>query len=298
MHVPVLLREVMEIIEPTSESRILDCTFGGGGHTKAILDMANCYVCAIDRDPDAEQRAKEIKLRYKNRFDFIRGNFSNISNIFCDSEKFDAVLFDLGISSFQLDEAERGFSFSKDARLDMRMSKNGISAYEVVNSYSEEDLANIIWTYGEEKKSRKIASYIVKSRQNNPIETTLQLSAIIHSAIGFPFDRKKYSKIDTATKTFQAIRIFVNDELKELHVALNSLHQILNNNAKIAIISFHSLEDRIVKNWARLKNGIQKINKTIIKPTLEEIQNNPRSRSAILRGFLYTKNREILESRN
>ena len=294
MHVPVLLREVLEIIDPTSGKRILDCTFGGGGHTKEMLDISNCYVCSMDRDPDAEQRANEIKETYKNRFDFVQGNFSSISNIFCNKEKFDAVLFDLGISSFQLDEADRGFSFSKDARLDMRMSKSGISAYEVVNNYNEEDLADIIWTYGEEKKSRKIASYIVNARQYNPIETTLQLSAIIHNAIGFSFDRKKYSKIDTATKTFQAIRIFVNDEFKELHTSLNSLPQILKNHSRIAIISFHALEDRIVKNWARVTDGIHIIYKTVIKPTLEEIQNNPRSRSAILRGFLYTEDREIL----
>ena len=136
-HIPVLLKETLDILKPQDGERVLDCTFGGGGHSRAILDSANCYVCAIDRDPDAERRALEVKQLYGKRFDFIHTNFSQISDLFREQQKFDAVLFDFGISSFQIDDAERGFSFSKDAILDMRMSKDGISAYDVINKFSE-----------------------------------------------------------------------------------------------------------------------------------------------------------------
>ena len=290
VHIPVLLEETLGILSPKSEDRILDCTFGGGGHTKAILDSCDCYVCAIDRDPEAEERAKKVKELFKNRFDFVRGNFSEIAEIFSHCEKFNGVLFDFGVSSFQIDEANRGFSFSKDAPLDMRMSREGISAFDVVNSFSEDELGEIIWTYGDEPKSRKIASEIIKERKKGVIKTTFQLAELIHRAIGLSSKTKQFSKIDTATKTFQAIRIFVNDELREISEALETLTDILKNNARIAMISFHALEDRIVKSWAKSrKNCIFSINKQIIKPKFVEIAKNPRSRSAILRGFVYNK---------
>lgn len=289
VHTPVLLKETLEILSIKPREKVLDCTFGGGGHTVAILNsVRDCYVTAIDRDPEAQERANKVKLRYPNRFDFIQSNFSDISVLM--QKKFDAVLFDFGVSSFQLDDAERGFSFLKEALLDMRMSKRGLSAYDVVNTFSEKDLSDIIWTYGDERHSRKIASQIVKDRTAAPIKTTTRLANIIHQAIGFSVSTKKYSKVDSATKTFQAIRIFINDELREISVALENLPKILKNGARIALISFHALEDRIVKNWATSrKNCIIPINKGVIKPTLEEIWSNPRSRSAVLRGFWYNE---------
>lgn len=291
-HIPVLLNETIDILSLKKGDRILDCTFGGGGHTRAILDFCDCYVCGLDRDPDAKARAEAVMEKYGNRFDFLSGKFSDISNLLEHCDKFDAVLFDFGISSFQVDEAERGFSFSKDALLDMRMSKDGISAYDVVNSFSETDLADIIWTYGDEPKSRKIASKIANARKIAPIKTTIQLAEIIRNAVGISSINKRHSKIDPATKSFQAIRIFVNDELKEINEALSQLPQILNEGARIATISFHSLEDRIVKNWAKSRSScISSLNKTVIKANRDEIRKNPRSRSAILRGFVYTENR-------
>ncbi len=274
--------------------KILDCTFGGGGHTKALLDSCNCYVLGLDRDPQALFRSKEIKQKYKDRFDFRLLKFSELGTL---DKKFDAVLFDLGVSSFQLDEVERGFSFSKDARLDMRMSLEGISAYDVINSFSEEDLADIILNYGDEPKAKKIASAIVNQRKISKVETTFQLADLIRNVLGFQYKQKKYSKIDSATKTFQAIRIFVNDELNEINQALNKISNILNDNAKIAIISFHSLEDRIIKNWAKSQKDLfSPINKDIIKAGEDEILKNQRSRSAILRVFVYKRMSDNLES--
>ena len=290
VHIPVLMKETLDILKPQDGDRILDCTFGGGGHTRAILDASNCYVCAIDRDPDAEKRAWAVKQSYGSRFDFIRAKFSDIADLFTEWQKFDAVLFDFGISSFQVDEAERGFSFQKEAKLDMRMSKDGVSAYDVVNTFSEKELADIIWTYGEEPRARQIAYEIIKSRKVTPIETTTQLADIVHEKAKSPTMIKKYSKIDAATKTFQAIRMFVNDELREIKEALGKLPKFLNNGAKIVTISFHALEDRVVKNWAKTaKDCIVPMNKFVIKPTTEEIFLNPRSRSAVLRGFWYNE---------
>lgn len=274
--------------------KILDCTFGGGGHTKALLDSRDCYVLGLDRDPQALFRSKEIKEKYKSRFDFRLLKFSELEIL---DKKFDAVLFDLGVSSFQLDEAERGFSFSKNAKLDMRMASEGISAYDVINSFLEEDLANIIKNYGDEPKAKKIAEAIVSQRKVSKIETTFQLADLIRNVLGFQYKQKKHSRIDSATKTFQAIRIFVNDELNEINQALNKLPNILNDNAKIAIISFHALEDRIIKNWSKSQKDLfSPINKDIIKAGEDEILKNQRSRSAILRAFTYKRASDNLES--
>lgn len=274
--------------------KILDCTFGGGGHTKALLDSRDCYVLGLDRDPQALFRSKEIKEKYKSRFDFRLLKFSELEIL---DKKFDAVLFDLGVSSFQLDEAERGFSFSKNAKLDMRMASEGISAYDVINSFSEEDLANIIKNYGDEPKAKRIAAAIINQRKVSKIETTFQFANLIRNVLGFQYKQKKHSRIDSATKTFQAIRIFVNDELNEINQALNKLPNILNDNAKIAIISFHALEDRIIKNWSKSQKDLfSPINKDIIKAGEDEILKNQRSRSAILRAFTYKRASDNLES--
>jgi 16S rRNA (cytosine1402-N4)-methyltransferase len=296
-HLPVLSSEVVELLSPCDDSKVLDCTFGGGGHTEALLGACECSVCGLDRDPDAIQRANEIKRKYNGRFDFVLGRFSEIAKSFGRCDKFDRILFDFGVSSFQIEDSSRGFSFAREAKIDMRMSKAGVSAYDVLNSFPEDDIANILWVYGEETKSRKIASIIVENRGKAPIETTTQFRDIVKKAFKVESIKKKYSKIDVVTKTFQAIRIFVNDELNEINKALNQLPEILNNNARIATISFHALEDKIVKNWAKSRRDcIFPINKSVIKANKEEILRNPRSRSAILRGFVYTKGMGITKT--
>lgn len=288
VHIPVLLEESLELLSISDRKRVLDATFGGGGHTRAILSInSSCHVTGLDRDPDAAERAFTMSNEFPNRFSFQRANFSKISELFSENTmKFDAVLFDFGVSSFQIDDSSRGFSFMNEGILDMRMSNDdgGESAIDIINNYKEEDLADIIYNYGDEPRSRKIAKNIVKHRQNEHIQTTKQLKEIIDEA----FEGKKHSKIDNATKTFQALRIYVNDELKEIATALDSLHKILEKGARIATISFHSLEDRIVKNWQKnSQDTVKRINKNVIKPSREEIRRNPRSRSAVLRGFIY-----------
>lgn len=289
-HIPVLLNETMEILCPKSGDLILDCTFGGGGHTRAMLDLCDCFVCAIDRDPDAQQRASTVERTYGNRFEFIPGNFSEISTLLQGRGKFNAVLFDFGISSFQIDDAERGFSFLKDATLDMRMSRSGVSAYDVINSFTEEELGDIIWAYGDEPLSRKIAAAVVQERKVASIKTTIQLADIVRNVSAKSRRSNPRVKIDAATKTFQAIRIFVNDELRSINDALMALLDFTKDGARLAFISFHSLEDKIVKNWAQSrKKYLKPINRSVIRPTDSEISSNPRSRSAVLRGFLYNE---------
>lgn len=288
-----MLSETIRILAPRDGARVLDCTFGGGGHAVAILEAADCRVLGCDRDPDAILRAREVKATYNDRFDFRQLKFSDLYEALESHPKFDGVLFDFGISSFQVDNASRGFSFSREGPLDMRMSASGLSAYDVVNSFSENDIARIIHMYGDEpyRRSGKIAMKIVRTRELDLIRTTTELREIVKSALGFEVIHKRYSNVDVATKTFQAIRIFVNDELREIDCALSQLPKILNNKARVATISFHSLEDRIVKNWAKLSNdGFVSITKPAIRTTKEEILSNPRSRSAILRGFEYNCN--------
>ena len=279
-HIPVLLKEVIEQLDPKNSDKFIDATFGYGGHSEAILQHADCTVLAIDRDPAVIERADQFKIKYKDRFDFKNGNFSNI--LIDLPKQFNKILFDFGVSSMQLDQSERGFSFSKSAKLDMRMSQTGISAFEVINNYSQENLAEIIWKYGDESKARRIAEQIVLRRKTKPIVTTTELHDIVTATVG---NYKRHSNIDVATKTFQAIRIFVNDELREIATALDNLHSTLVDNALIATISFHSLEDRIVKNWARSNKNIVAINNKVITASDSELKNNPRARSAKLRVY-------------
>lgn len=281
LHIPVLLNEVIHYLSPSNGDNIIDATFGYGGHTSAILEnCSNCNVLGIDRDPDIINRANQIKEMYKGRFEFIHGKFSEVlQSLEC---KYNKILFDFGVSSMQLDTPERGFSFSKSGNIDMRMSKEGKSAYDVINSLSKDDLAEIIWKYGDEQKSRSIAKAIVEYRTKKQIKTTEELRNIIASTIS-----NHHSNIDVSTKTFQAIRIYVNDELNEIYKALNNLQNVLVNNSIIVTISFHSLEDRIVKQWGQNNKQVIQINDKIIKPSIEEVKNNPRSRSAILRAYKY-----------
>ena len=272
-HIPVMLSEVIHHLSLIDGGTYIDCTFGAGGYSKKILSCNNCKLYSIDQDPSVIQYTKNFPT---NNFTFINDNFSNLTQI---AEKYnisniDGIVFDLGISSMQVDQAERGFSFNKEARLDMRMGKDGIDAWEVVNKFSEEDLADIIYYYGEEHFSRSIARKIVQKRQISPINTTLELARIVKSSV------RKKGKIDPSTKTFQALRIYVNDELKALKQALDAAYNLLKINGKIIIVSFQGLEDRIIKDYLQ-KNSISST-KTY-KPSLEEIRLNPRSRSAKLR---------------
>lgn len=294
-HIPVMLQEVLEALAPQKGGVYVDATFGNGGYTQAILNAADCKVIALDRDPHVEVRAEEFLARYGNRFRFIPGCFSLISELV--SEKVDGVVFDIGVSSMQLDESERGFSFAKEGPLDMRMSQKGLTAADIVNNFDETDLANLIYQYGEEKKSRAIAKKIVAARALKPLKTTTELAEIIYKVI-----RRQPHQIDPATRTFQALRIVVNDELAELETALYGALQILKDQARLVVVDFHSLEDRIVKNFFNQQSGktagvsryappllaqaqpavFSEISRAL-KPTEAECAANPRARSAKLR---------------
>lgn len=292
-HIPVMLQEVLTALKPQKGEVYVDATFGNGGYTKAILETADCKVIALDRDPTVKIRVNEFKNMYGDRFEFRAGQFGNFADLV--PEKINGAVFDIGVSSMQLDEAERGFSFSKEGALDMRMSQDGISAKDIVNSYDEEALADLIYQYGEERKSRQIAKRIAEYRQNKKIETTTELAEIIYSVI-----HKKFGEIDPATRTFQALRIAVNDELGELSRGLSDAANRLQKNGRLVVVDFHSLEDRIVKNFFK-ENGGKRIRVSkyapelvqdehlfaevskVIMPTAEECGKNPRARSAKLR---------------
>ena len=288
-----MLQEVLTALKPQKGEVYVDATFGNGGYTKAILENADCKVIALDRDPTVKIRVNEFKNMYGDRFEFRAGQFGDFSDLV--PEKINGAVFDIGVSSMQLDEAERGFSFSKEGALDMRMSQDGISAKDIVNSYDEEALADLIYQYGEERKSRQIAKRIAEYRQNKKIETTTELAEIIYSVI-----HKKFGEIDPATRTFQALRIAVNDELGELSRGLSGAANRLQKNGRLVVVDFHSLEDRIVKNFFK-ENGGKRIRVSkyapelvqderlfaevskVIMPTAEECGINPRARSAKLR---------------
>lgn len=292
-HIPVMLQEVLTALKPQKGEVYVDATFGNGGYTRAILETADCKVIALDRDPTVKIRVNEFKNMYGDRFEFRAGQFGDFADLV--PEKINGAVFDIGVSSMQLDEAERGFSFSKEGALDMRMSQDGISAKDIVNSYDEKALADLIYQYGEERKSRQIAKRIAEYRQNKKIETTTELAEIIYSVI-----HKKFGEIDPATRTFQALRIAVNDELGELSRGLSGAANRLQKNGRLVVVDFHSLEDRIVKNFFK-ENGGKRIRVSkyapelvqdehlfaevskVIMPTAEECGKNPRARSAKLR---------------
>lgn len=293
-HFPVMLSEVLENLTPHDGGVYVDATFGNGGYTEAILKKADCKVIAIDRDPTVLPRVQELKDLYGDRFDFCQGCFGNISQLI--QSPADGFVFDIGVSSMQLDQAERGFSFSKSAALDMRMSCRGQTAADIVNTLPEKALADLIYQYGEEKKSRQIAAKIAAYRATKKIETTTELADIIYSVV-----HRTPHGIDPATRTFQALRIAVNHELDELENGLNAAIELLKPQGRIVVVSFHSLEDRIVKTIFRDKSGhhahvsrympqntltqtsdLVNVSKVIL-PSQEELDLNPRSRSAKLR---------------
>lgn len=250
-HISVMLDEVLKNLSPKSGEIYLDCTFGAGGYTKAILKSANCKVISIDRDKNVKKYVNKVKEEFGDRFLFLQGKFSEADKLLrqINVEKVDAIIMDLGVSSMQLDEDNRGFSFNKEANLDMRMSEEGLSASDVVNSYEEDELADIIYRYGDERKSRQIAKKITEQRRKKRIETTTELANIVRSCF------TGRGKIDNATKTFQAIRIFINDELGELRKALELSKQLLNKGGRLIVVTFHSLEDKIVKDFMRKESG-------------------------------------------
>lgn len=290
LHQPVLLDETIELLDLKSGEVVVDMTAGYGGHSAQILKRigSNGKLILVDRDIEAINELKQ-KFKSSKNVSFIHANFMNLDwKVIGPVNK---VLMDLGVSSPQLDQAERGFSFSKQASLDMRMDRSSkLTAADIVNNYSEKDLANIIYDYGEEKKSRKIARAIIEYRAQRPIETTTQLEDIVEGCVA------KKTKIHPATKTFQALRIATNEELSSLEKALPIATENLNPNGRLAIISFHSLEDRIVKQFFRTLVSVpidpvtgrevkspnfRLINRKPIKGSLHDT--NPRARSAKLR---------------
>src|SRR3990167_8925807 len=246
-HKSVMLQEVLSAIAPKDGDIIVDGTFGRGGYTHAFLDAASCQVWGIDRDPEAVVVGSELE-KINPRFHMIEGAFGSMDALLTEEniQQVDAVALDIGVSSPQIDQPERGFSFSKDGPLDMRMSLQGPTAADLVNNLPEEELADILYTYGEERASRRIAKKIVATRKEHPIHTTRQLAELIYSVL------PRFGKgIDPATRTFQALRIKVNDELGELERGLESAERILAPGGRLAVVSFHSLEDRCVKRFMR-----------------------------------------------
>lgn len=297
-HIPVLLNEVVESIAPKDGGVYVDGTFGAGGYTRAVLDAADCTVYAIDRDPDAIREGQKLVDAYKGRLHLLHGTFGEMAELVRGEgvDFVDGVMLDIGVSSMQIDRAERGFSFQKDGALDMRMSQNGLSAADVLNTFGEREIADIIYKYGEERFSRRIAAAVVEQRKTAPFKTTLEFADLIRRTV--PHKRED---IDPATRSFQALRIYVNDELGQLESGLSAAHNLLKAGGRMAIVSFHSLEDRIVKTFMQEKSGktanpsrympvvekqaatLKTITKKPILPTESETKFNPRARSARLR---------------
>ena len=299
-----MINEIISFLPLKKSINVIDATFGGGGYSKTILEKFNVnQLLAIDRDPISKIFAKEIESKFSN-FTLINDKFSKIDEIVNNTKfkdkKFDIILFDIGTSSNQIDNAQRGFSFNKSGPLDMRMGSSDKNAYDIINKYEEKNLADIIYQYGEERYSRVIAKEIVKNRKIKFISDTIELSNIIKKCL--PKKNQLKNKIHPATKTFQAIRIYVNDELNELKTSLEKTLKILNKDGLILVVSFQSLEDRIVKDFFNHNSGkrwrssrhypelpdklatqLKIITKKPILPSASEILENPRSRSAKLR---------------
>ena len=309
-HFPVMLDQVIKICSPDKGGVYIDCTFGGGGYSKKLLKFSKTKVIALDRDEFIINISKELEKNYPNRFFFHKKKFSEVNTV-VDKQYVDAVVFDLGLSSIQLNNLERGFSFNSKEKLDMSMGLSSISAEEVVNNFSEQKLKSIIKILGEEKDASRIARNIIKTRLEKKITSVDQLVAIIKKS-----KKKDYSnKINPSTKTFQALRIFVNKEITELIEGVINATKILKPGGKILIVSFHSIEDKIVKYFfsnfssSRSKPSrylpenkdsnislFEKYKNKILKPSNIEIIKNPPSRSAKLRYATRNKNEFIYPS--
>ena len=300
-HIPVLLNSVLDYASPQKGETVIDCTFGRGGYSRAFLEKG-CRVHAFDRDPSALEEAQRLTQDFPEYFTFTVTKFSKISDI-CPPDSADIILFDIGVSSPQLDEAHRGFSFNKEGALDMRMGESSLTAADLVNGLSEKELADIIYNYGEDHHARKHARKICERRKIQPFTTTTDLAGFIASYIHVPFKQKR--KIHPATLVFQALRIAVNDELREFETALLPCEHILKENGRLITVTFHSLEDRIAKNYCKEKSFTPKISKYAPKEekpknlyhlltkkpviaTAEELQSNPRASSAKLRAVQRT----------
>ena len=296
-HYPVMLHQILSIISPQHGGTFIDCTFGGGGYSKAILKYPNTKVFALDRDKLTQKHANDLIKKFPSRFRFYKEKFSNLNNIIDSNLKPRAIIFDLGLSSLQLSDNQRGFSFKSKGSISMEMGINKYSAYDIVNNLDRQSLANIIKILGEERDGKIIANKIAKYRTKKVIRTSEELTSIINDA---KKNYKKYKK-NPATKTFQAIRIFVNQELTELILGLIISTELLSNDGILIVVSFHSLEDKIVKSFFNLYSNSKKnpsrylplktnksdlfklISKKALIPDEKEIYQNIRSRSAKLR---------------
>lgn len=309
-HFPVMLAEVLDVLSPKDGALYVDGTFGAGGYTRAILTAADCNVVAVDRDPNAIARGRAMEKEFGGRLTLVQGCFGDMGALILpvldarECSCVDGVALDVGVSSMQIDEADRGFSFQGDGPLDMRMSGEGVSAADVVNGFEEGDIASILWFYGEEKRSRAVAKAIVRRRETQAFERTTDLAALISEVMGA---RARASKVHPATRTFQALRIFVNDELGELVRGLAAAENLLCEGGRLAVVAFHSLEDRIVKRFLTERTGkasrpsrhlpevvddvaasFDHLTRRALKATQSETNLNPRSRSARLRGAMRT----------
>ncbi len=280
-HHPVMVDEILHYLAPKKLKTYVDCTFGQGGYSKKILENADCKIVAIDRDKDATEYADLLKKKYPKNFVFNINNFSKIDHILekNDIKKIDGLIFDLGISNTQLNNPTRGFSFSNNGPLDMRMDIENLdlTAQKIINEFDQHNLSDIFYHYGEEKKSRQIAKKIIEFRKKKQILTTFELVELIKKV-------NSYKKKHPATRVFQALRIYINDELNELDITLKKSLLFLKKKGKIITVAFHSLEDKVIKNFfLRNKDFLKILTKKPITPCENEIKLNPRSRSARMR---------------
>jgi 16S rRNA (cytosine1402-N4)-methyltransferase len=309
-HKPVLARETLAALAPKAKELFVDGTFGAGGISRAILEAADCNVIAIDRDPDAVAHGASMAQEFAGRFELIEGRFGTMDLLLkpalarAGRTQVDGVTLDLGVSSPQIDDAARGFSFLKDGPLDMRMGREGQTAADFVNTASEGELESIIRLYGEEHQARRIAKSIVSYRVRSPLLRTLDLARLIENTVR----KRPQDRIHPATRTFQAVRIAVNEELKELALGLAAAERLLKEAGRFAVVSFHSLEDRIVKLFlaerskpapapsrhlpqapgARAGASFRLLTRRPVVPSPEEREDNPRARSAKLRAAMRT----------
>ncbi len=308
-HFPVMLNEVIKICSPEKGGSFIDCTFGGGGYSKELLKFPNTKIIALDRDSFVKEKAKLVKKKYSERFTFYNKKFSELDQIKLGNKKVDAIIFDLGVSSFQLSDMSRGFSFKSKEKIDMRMGLSSISAEEIINNYDENILKLIIKIFGDEKEASKIVKNIIKARKIKKISKVSELVEIIERS-----KKKDYTKkINVCTKTFQALRIFVNRETTELIEGIINATKLIKSGGKIIVVSFHSIEDKIIKfylsNFSENKSKpsrylptnekdaiilFENYRNNLLTPSENEISENPPSRSAKLR-FGVRNNKEFRE---